>query len=188
MQPVEFFVENKTFFTVIHVLGAVIGMGSAIISDLLFNFYSKDRNLNDTEKSTLRFLSNVVWIGLVFIIASGIALFLSNPERYMESQKFISKMIIMVILLANGIFLHKIVSPHFDDKGLLKFKNRRGIRQIAFACGAISIISWFIVCILGVISSIPYTFVQFILAYLIFTLCGIFVSLVIEKYTFSKKK
>lgn len=187
MEPISFFVDYKVLFTVIHVLGAVMGMGSALISDLLFNFYSKDRKLNETEKSTLRLLSNIVWIALVFIILSGGALFLSNPEKYMASAKFISKMIIMVILLGNGIFLHKIVSPHFDDRGLLKFKNLRGIRQIAFACGAISLISWTVVCVLGVLSKIPYTFTQFVIAYLIFTICGIIVSLIIERYTFSKK-
>ncbi len=187
MEPISFFVENKIIFTIIHVLGAVIGMGSAIMSDLLFNFYSKDRKLNDTEKSTLRFLSNIVWIGLIFIILSGIGLFLSNPEKYMASHKFISKILVMVVLLVNGIFLHKVVSPHFDDKGLLKFKNRRGTRQIAFICGAISLISWTIVLILGILSKINYTFIQFILGYLIFTLCGILVALVVERFTFSNK-
>lgn len=48
----------------------------------------------------------------------------------------------MVVLLVNGLFLHKVVSPHFDDRGLLEFKSKRPIRRIAFVCGAVSLISW----------------------------------------------
>lgn len=184
MEPINFFVENKIIFTIVHVLGAVIGMGSAIMSDLLFNFYSKDRSLDNGEKKTLGFLSNAVWIALIFIILSGVGLFLSNPERYMASAKFISKMSIMVVLLINGIFLHKFIAPHFGDRGLLKFESKRPIRQIAFACGAISLISWFIVCILGILSRINYTYQEFLAGYFIFTICGILFALFVEKKTF----
>lgn len=163
-----------------------MGMGSALISDLLFNFYSKDKNLSHTETKTLLFLSKVVWIALSFIILSGVGLFLSNPEKYMASAKFISKMFIMVVLLVNGVFLHQIVSPHFEDRGLLRLRNKRPFRQIAFACGAISILSWVVVCVLGILSSIPYTFMQFIFAYLLVLVIAILVSLVVEKYTFSR--
>lgn len=159
-------------------------MGSAIMSDLLFNFYSHNKTLNNTERRTLRFLSNAVWMSLIFIIASGICIFFSNPEKYMASAKFISKMTVMVVLLANGLFLHKFIAPHFDDRGLLKFKNKRPIRQIAFACGAVSLISWTVVCVLGSLSSIPYTFMQFILGYTIFAICGALFALVVEKRTF----
>ncbi len=188
MEPIDFFVKNKTIFLVFHVLSVVMGMGSALTSDLLFNFYSKNKTLNDTERKTLRFLSTAVWVSLIVIILSGLCIFFSDPYRYEHSQKFISKMIIMVVLLANGLFLHKVVSPHFDDRGLLKFKSKRPIRQIAFACGAVSLISWTTVCVLGTISRISYTFQQFILGYLIFTICGIIFALIIEKKTFNDKK
>jgi hypothetical protein len=184
MEPVNFFVENKIILTIIHVLGAVFGMGSAIMSDLLFNFYSRDKSLDNGEKKTLKFLSNAVWISLIFIILSGAGIFLTNPEKYMASNKFISKMVVMVILLINGLFLHKFVSPHFGDRGLLKFENKRPLRQIAFACGAVSLISWFVVCILGILSRINYTFKEFLLGYAIFTICGIIFALIVEKKTF----
>lgn len=188
MESINFFIENKTLFTIIHLLGVVMGMGSALISDILFNFYSKDRKLNETERSTLILLSNIVWISLVFIILSGTALFLSDPQKYMISQKFISKMFIMVVLLVNGLFLHKLVSPHFSDRGLLKFKNLRNTRQIAFACGAVSLVSWTIVCILGVLKSIPYKFTDFLLGYLVFTIIAIIISLIIEMKSFNIQK
>ncbi len=188
MEAIDFFVENKALFLVFHVLSVVMGMGSALTSDLLFNFYSHNKTLNETERKTLRFLSTAVWVSLIVIILSGFAIFFSDPYKYEHSQKFISKMIIMVVLLVNGLFLHKVVSPHFDDRGLLKFKSKRPIRRIAFACGAVSLISWTTVCVLGTLKSIPYTFVQFIIGYLIFTICGMVAAVLIEKRTFNDKK
>lgn len=186
MEAIDFFVENKIFFTIAHVLCVVVGMGSAIVSDILFNLYSKDKKLNTTEKSSLETLSSVVWISLVFIILSGLGLFFSDPARYISSDKFITKMCIMLVLLINGVFLSKFISPHFNDRGLLKFKKEKTLRQFAFAGGAVSIVSWFVVCILGIIQSIDIHFGVALLIYtgvIIFAIC---VALFVENRTFSR--
>lgn len=185
MEAINFFVENKTLFTILHVLAVVLGMGAALISDLLFNFYTIDKTLDHKEARTLEFLSSVVWVSLVFIILSGVGLFFSDPAKYLASDKFISKMSIMAVLLANGLFLSKFVSPHFRDKGLLKLKSARTLRQIAFVSGAISISSWFIVCILGMLKSIPVHFTQFLLGYFAFIAVASLVALAVEKKTFN---
>lgn len=185
MEAIEFFVENKTYFTIVHVLSVVVGMGSAIISDILFNFYSKDKKLDTTEKRSLELLSNTVWISLIGIILSGIAIFLSNPDGYLASAKFLTKMSIMGVLLINGLFLSFVISPHFNDKGLLKFKNKRCIRQLAFVGGAISISSWFIICILGVLKNIQLSVPRAMLLYSCFIVVAIGIALFVEKKVFS---
>ena len=187
MESIQFFADNKIIFVVLHVLSVVMGMGSALISDLLFNFYSKDKHLNDGEIKTLKFLGNAVWVSLVFIILSGLAIFFSDPYKYEHSQKFISKMTIMALLLLNGLFLHVFVAPHFEDKGLLKFKNKRPVRQIAFACGAVSLLSWTVVCVLGTLKSIPIHASNFLMIYLGFVFLAVIFSLFVEKITFSNK-
>ncbi len=187
MDTINFFVENKTIFIVLHILSVVIGMGSALISDFFFNFYSRDKNLSKEEIGSLELLSKIVWVSLVFIILSGVALFFSDPQKYMDSNKFISKMFIMVVLLVNGLFLSKFIAPHFTDKGLLKFKNKRSIRQVAFICGSISLISWIVVCVLGVLKSISLHFSQFILYYIFTIIFSGIIALVLEKIIFSKK-
>ncbi len=186
MEILDFFVENKIVFVVFHVLSVIVGMGSAVVSDILFNFYSEDKTLNDSERKSLELLSSTIWISLIVIIMSGMAIFLSDPEKYISSQKFITKMVIMIVLLLNGLFLSKFVSPHFSDKGLLKFKNKRSIRQWAFVGGAISVTSWIIVCILGVIKSIPFQASEALLIYLVTIIFAILSALFLEKRTFSK--
>lgn len=186
MEAIDFFIENKTLFLIFHMLSVVVGMGSAIIADILFNFYNKDKIINNTERRSLELLSKTIWISLIVIILSGVAIFFSDPTKYMLSQKFITKMIIVIILLLNGLFLSRFISPHFSDKGMLKFKNKQSIRQFAFASGAISITSWFIVFILGTLKSIPFHVTQAILIYTIIMVFSVMVALFIEKKTFSK--
>lgn len=187
MESIDFFVENKTLFTIFHVISVIVGMGSALVSDFLFNFYSKDKLLSKTEIGSLELLSRIVWISLVFILLSGLGLFFSDPLTYMNSDKFISKMLVMMVLLFNGLFLSKCIAPHFTDRGLLKFKNKRTLRQIAFVCGSISLISWSVVCVLGLVKSIPVQVGQFIVYYALLVAFSALVSLVVEKRLFSGK-
>lgn len=182
----SFFIENKTIFTVFHVLSVIIGMGSAIISDILFTFFGKDKVLDNSERKTLSILSTTVWYSLIVIVLSGFFIYLSDTVKYNASQKFISKMILMIVLLVNGFILHKIVQPHLFEKGFLKFKNKKSLRQLAFSCGAVSISTWFIICILGLIKKIPIHFSQFILGYIIFLVVAIVIALFIEKREFGK--
>jgi len=44
----------------IHVLAVVCGMGAALIADLLFSFYSKDKSFSRMEIGTLEILAKIV--------------------------------------------------------------------------------------------------------------------------------
>ncbi len=166
MQPIEFFVFTKPVITIIHVLSAIVGMGSALASDFLFNLYARDKSLNKTEIRTLQFLSDIVWIGVVVIILSGVGLYFSDPQKYIHSSKFISKMGVMCVLLLNGIMLSKFISPHLSERGLLKNISKKTLRQYAFMGGGISVYSWVVVCSLGVLDSIPIHHFDFFVYYL----------------------
>ena len=75
METINFFTEIKPVSTIFHVLSAVVGMGAALMGDFLFNFYSKDKILNQTEIQTLNVLSKIVWYGLLLLLISGLMLF-----------------------------------------------------------------------------------------------------------------
>lgn len=186
METIEFFVTAKPFVTVVHVISVVSGMGAALMSDILFTFYGKDKNLSLTEVRTLNILSNTVWISLSLIILSGIGLFFSNVPLYMESTKFLAKMSIIVVLLANGLVLHKHVSKVMAQPHFLSSNRFSGTRRLAFACGAISVISWLILCTLGVLDSLPYAYTTIMSAYGSVIIVGILVALMVEQVTFRK--
>lgn len=185
MEFTEFFQIIKTPATVVHVLAVVLGMGSALVSDLLFSFFSKDKKLNPTQISTLSILAKVVFYGLVIIIISGIALFLSDIERYMNSAKFLAKMSILLVLLVNGYILNKNVWPRLLGENFFTDIKERGIRRLAFACGAISVVSWLSVCTLGVLNRVNMSYGNIVSIYLAIVIFGIVVSLFMEKREFN---
>ncbi len=185
MELVEFFQNIKTPATVVHVISVILGMGAALMSDVLFSFFSKDKKLNKTEIFTLSILAKAVLYGLVLIIFSGIIIFFSDVEKYISSAKFLAKMTILIILVLNGYLLNKYVWPHLLQKGFFTNKKERGLRKLSFICGAISVISWLSVCTLGVIDTLSISYTLLLSIYIAITLFGVAVSLLVEKKEFN---
>ncbi len=185
MEILDIFQLIKVPMTIAHVLSVVLGMGAALVSDALFSFYSKDKKLNETEIYTLSILSKIVFYGLILITITGTCIFLSDIEKYINSTKFLIKMSILLVLLVNGYFLNKIVWPHLINDNFFVADDKRNIRRLAFACGAISVISWLAICSLGVIDSIKYNYPTVMFAYIIFTILGILFALVVERFEFN---
>ncbi len=166
--------------TIAHVISVIFGMGSALISDILFTFYSKDKKLNKTEINTLSVLSKVVLISLFFIIASGFVIFLSDIDKYLSSAKFLSKMTIMIVLLINGYILNRYVWSHLLQKDFFVSKRERPMRRIAFISGAISVVSWIFVCILGMLNDVTFDYYQILILYFAIVIVGSVISVIIE--------
>lgn len=172
-EVIQFFSKYKHFFVIIHVFSVVIGMGTALVSDVLFNVYVKDKKINPTENKTLQILSRIVWIGLGFIVLSGFAIFLSDPSEHVNSVSFLVKMSIVLVLIINGFLFWKITHKalrkiNFTDTNIHHKYVR--IRKLSFAFGAISVVSWLSAFVLGSMHSIPFSF---------WTAIGIYASIII---------
>lgn len=185
-ETILFFTDNKPIFTVMHVLSVIFGMGAALVSDLLFNFYTKDKELSNTELGTLSILSKIVITSLPIIILSGIGIFFSNIEKYIHSAKFLVKMTVLLILLINGFILDKYVWSHLLKKKFFISPREKKFRQISFVCGTISIVSWLFVCTLGVLDSVSISYTILLEIYLVLIAGGIPVALFIENREFEK--
>lgn len=183
----EFFADFKPMALILHVISVVFGMGAALTSDLLFTFYSKDRRLSKSELFTLHVLSHVVWYSLVFVVLSGLLIFASDPAKYLASHKFISKMIILCVLCVNGFILHRFVWPHLMKKSFFTAKNESFTRKLAFACGAISVMSWISVCSLGVLDSVSLNYKEILTLYVGALMIVVPVALMIEDRELERK-
>lgn len=180
----------KPFSTVLHVLAVMSGMGAALIADLLFSFYAKDRSFSRMEINTLGLLARIVKISLYVIVASGVLVFLSDVEKYIASVKFLAKMTILVVLILNGYILNTYVWSHIQGRRPDSFfvPNTKVVRQVAFAGGAISVVSWVILYILGTSESVPYTYSTILSLYAGIIFLGISVALLVEMIEFEFKK
>ena len=176
------FVTYKALFTVLHVLCVVVGMGAAIVTDILFSFFAHDRNISRYEATIIRFLSYVVTIALIGIVVSGFFIFLSDPARYLASAKFMTKMTAVLVLCINGYFLHRYVFSHITDRGYLTSAKLAVRRNVSFALGSISFVSWITAMSLGVFDRIIITYKQAVLLYGIALLIAVITSQIISYY------
>ncbi len=187
MDSIEIFFGNyKVPLTVLHVLAVVFGMGAALVSDFLFNFYTKDKELSKTEISTLSTLSKVVLFTLPLIILTGAGIFLSNIDKYINSIKFLVKMTLMIILLINGLILDRYIWSHLIGKKFFTSPKEKKFRMLSFICGATSVITWLFICTLGVLDSVPLSYWQLLGIYSVLLFGSLPIALVIEFKEFEK--
>ena len=181
MTAISLFVTYKQFFTILHVLSVVVGMGAALVTDILFSFFASNKVLSSFEIKIVRWLSYVVTAALVCIVITGVCIFLSDPARYMASAKFLTKMTIVLILCVNGYLLHRFIFSRLRERGFLTSKKLLGLRKIAFCLGAISLTSWLSAMSLGVLDKISISYGQAISIYIGILIIAILTSQMLVK-------
>jgi uncharacterized membrane protein len=183
---VPLFAEYKSYFTLLHLFGFALGVGGATISDVLFFKFLKDFKITKAERDVLKIMSQVVWFGLLIIVLSGIALFLPESARLLESGKFITKMIVVSVIILNGVVLNLLITPKlltiaWKETGMHVGKVSR-MSNIAFAAGAISFVSWYTAFFLGFARNVQFSFTQLISFYIGALLIGIIGSQFFRKF------
>lgn len=175
----------KAVFVIFHLLGVILGAGGAFLSDLMFLRSVKDSKITKTELGFLKLGGNLVSIGLIVLIISGVLIFATNPLFYVASSKFMAKMTIVLIITINGVVLHKVhmkrmerhVDHHFPSSD--EFCRNRWKMMVS---GAVSIVSWISALILGSLKAVPYSYFVIIFTYLGILSIAIAGSLIVLEY------
>lgn len=170
---------------ILHLLFVMVGMGSAIISDILFSFFSKDKKIDKKEDSILNILSNTIWVSLIGMLATGFLLFLHNPEKYGSSADFLSKMSMVLILMLNGLVFAFYIHPNLRHLSFTDTNSAHKlvrVRKVSFACGALSITTWLSIFILALIDKITLTYMEIMATYGIIVICAMLLSQVVDTY------
>lgn len=188
---INFFGEYKTFFVMAHVFAVVVGMGSAMVSDILFNLYIKDKKINPVENKTLAILSRIIWIALGVIVLSGLMTYLSDPIKYASSTKFLLKMVVVGVIIINGYLFwsitHKALRKiNFTDTNVHHKYVR--VRKLSFAFGAVSLVSWLSAFVLGSLQSIAVSFQTGLISYLLIVIVMVIGSQIVEYHITHPKK
>ncbi len=178
------FAEYKQVSIGVHVLAVVIGMGSALISDALFNRFIADFRIDKIEHRAFSTLSKIIWTSLVIIVISGVAIFLSDVAGYSSSDKFLAKMTIVLFIIINGLFFRFRIDPSLKKIDFSDTNNRHKyvkIRKLSFAFGAISVVSWLYACALALYKNNQFSYGTIMLAYLAFVAVGVLCSQVLDR-------
>jgi uncharacterized membrane protein len=183
--------NSKEFIVIIHAFAMAIGLGTATITDVFFFKFLKNFKITEDEVETFRTLSQIIWAALALVIISGVALFLPASLTYIESTKFVAKLIVVLVIIANGAVLNLYVSPHLTRISFGQAHNHvpgelHTIRRIAFALGGISLASWYSAFILGSVRSLSFSVTEILLGYLAIVVGAVVMSQIMER-TFSKR-
>jgi uncharacterized membrane protein len=178
-------VDIKTIYTIIHLIGVAIGAGGAFAADYIFFQSIKDQKITSTEMNFIENSSKMVWFGLLILVVSGLGLFTENPEEYISSSKFISKMIVVLIIAINGIFFHVTHTPRLKQSMYRNLKDHfKEKRNFFILSGALSGVSWLYVIILGSLRSIPYSVTEALVIYIVFVLIAFGGALLLSRKYF----
>ena len=174
----EILVQYNLYIIIAHVLCVAIGLGGATITDVLFFKFLRDFKISNFESKVMDSLSVVIWTALGGIVLTGLLLLLSSPEYYLASSKFLAKMSIVAVLICNGVVLNIFIAPKMTKifsrvgKGSAEIQS---FRKWAFACGAVSMVSWYSAFLLGSFQGLNLAYDVFIALYVL-VLCGALLS------------
>jgi uncharacterized membrane protein len=173
-----FLMEYKTVVAVLHALSAALGVGTVLVTDVFFMKFLKDFRITQSESEILDTLSQIVWFALGMLILTGIALFIPPSAELLIKTKFLAKVIIVGVVLINGILLNLLIAPQlvkisFGEIPLDTSDQLHNLRRLAFAFGAVSIISWLSTFILGSVRTVPLSTGAILGIYIGIVLCAV---------------
>lgn len=176
-----FFAEHKSVIIIGHAIAAGIGLGAATVSDVLFFKFIKDGKVTSTETPILDTMTAIVWVAIILLIATGAMLFMSDPLGYVESPKFMVKMIVVAVIAVNGAIMTNYLHKRMQKISFVTEADAI-VKRIAFAAGAVSASSWYLSFILGSIRSIPFSMTVGIVGYATLLVIAVAVSQCMYEY------
>ncbi len=188
--------DIRTLLIVFHIIGTVLGAGAATVTDYLVFKFAKDRKIDKDEFQILHTISDLVWTGLFLLLVSGIgflALYITDLADVRSSyslDKIWAKVTIIIILTANGFFIHRHVLPslkRWRGKSLATPSFVKKSFSI-FSPGAISGVSWYSALILGAWRGLDASYAEIMSAYLMIICTAIIISNVSGRYFLKKRK
>ena len=100
-------------------------------------------------------------------------------------------MIVVGVIILNGAFLNLLISPRlvhisFGKRHPHEPGELHHLRKLAFALGAVSIVSWYSAFILGALRRLSFSFIELLSAYLVIVALAVIGSQITER-RFAKK-
>ncbi|MEX2144847.1 MAG: hypothetical protein WD712_00495 [Candidatus Spechtbacterales bacterium] len=147
----EFAIEYRRWIVFVHIAGAIISIGAVTMADLLLLLFKfNPRSLGTAVVRVAPILSLQVWIGLLLSSLSGILLLLPHQSAA-QYNIFQFKMLLVLVVFLNGIFLNMWINPKFEEllpEWEQKTKHVKKFMLIAGLSTAISFSAWWGIIIL----------------------------------------
>ncbi|MGK0209534.1 MAG: hypothetical protein ACI83O_000811 [Patescibacteria group bacterium] len=166
---------------VFHILGVAVCVGSVTFVDYLHIIGLRKRSLESKFIRIYPYVSKLINAGIIVILLSGIIMLIQKPEL-LASNLFRFKMALFAIVILNGIYLQKVVSPGINKCVLEGQKNcTQEILYSSSISGSISIVTWYSLVVLSITKVLQYKWYEFLSVYLLIIICAIYVAIYMEK-------
>ncbi|MFN3324672.1 MAG: hypothetical protein ACK5AZ_14340 [Bryobacteraceae bacterium] len=172
-----------TISTILHLVGAAVGVGAATTSDALFLRSIRNRLISTDQYVLLQGASRVVLAGLALVVLSGLVLVVHN-EPLLARPHFQAKMTAVLLLLVNGVIFHAWTLPFLDrHRDLILEQEAIGARLWTFAVtGTMSVVSWYGALILTQMAGFNLSYLAFVGVYLAAVVLGSIFAYAVLRY------
>ena len=127
-----------------HIGGLLAGGGCAIAADLATLTSVKDSSA--ARATELALLKRTHWLvvgGLIALFTSGVLLFAADVQTYLSSRVFWTKMVLVILLVANGLAL-------LAGERKLKRSDARAWAHVHYTA-VVSLVLWFLTTMAGAV-------------------------------------
>jgi hypothetical protein len=177
VELVPLLVDAREYSLTVHLLGVVLGLGGTTVVDVMFFHFLRNYKITPQEAVIMHLLSQMIILGLTLLIVSGFALFYTDQEGYLASGRFLMKMTAVLVATINGGFLNFYITPKMKQISFVGGDNmdqHKNFKRIAFATGAISIVSWYSAFFLAMIKVLEvFSYTTLFIGYLVLLAIGI---------------
>jgi uncharacterized membrane protein len=177
VELVPLLVDAQEYSLTVHLLGVVLGLGGTTVVDVMFFHFLRNYKITPQEAVIMHLLSQMIILGLTLLIVSGFALFYTDQEGYLASGRFLMKMTAVLVATINGGFLNFYITPKMKQISFVGGDNmdqHKNFKRIAFATGAISIVSWYSAFFLAMIKVLEvFSYTTLFIGYLVLLAIGI---------------
>ncbi len=167
MELLEYF-DLHLVYLVIFSLGISIGVGSALLSNLLFVISLRDGRLSADEYRMLRHARSVVWVGIILYALSGVGLFTISAEAMLGLGIFYADMTIATLMVINACIFQFVYLPILKTKVDTKLQDTETNTKTTNLIGylvvseTVSVVSWIFIILHHAMYRLPasYAFVM----------------------------
>lgn len=145
----------------LHFTGLMLGIGVATMLDLIVLRFFVSKRISPGAFDIFKFGSGIVSVGICAIWLSGLGFLLFyavfEPVK-LTNEKVWAKMVIVLILTFNGIFIHKTILPALKaqvGKSIFEGRTMAQRRMFVFA-GTTSVVSWYAPLVIASLSSLNF--------------------------------
>lgn len=174
----------------IKLLGIAIALGGATLDQLFFYRFLSDYKISTWESSILQAISQVTWIGLLIFLLAFVGIFLADPvvSGITYAQLVVLGIIILSDTYANLTIAPRLIHIAFDTKHKKETRTSKRDRSLAFAGGAISIVSWYTLFILVLLPDHIARFWVIVSLYSVLVIAAIIASRIAEQRMVNRKR